>query len=722
MRVLIVDDIPETRDHVNKLLETEGFEVAGMASTGREAVQEAIKLVPDVVLIDILMPDGYGIEATEKILAVVPEVRVVMMSILGETENLRRSMLAGASDYLVKPFSADELRSALDPLGSVPLDRRRELTPADARQAGIGRRETSTAGLAMAEASDAGTTAVSTVFELLQVDAQWSQRDSRGFTWWPYQYAQSVWADPAIDDDGIVVCRLHAESDLLRDVTIDDNLLRTVSLMNSMSVTSALVADPEARTLRYAASFWVHDGTVDWAARLFASVVSIQAADAQSQGEMLSAMLGGIPATTSHPTSGVRGQPDDMLGIIRPVVEASASRSVWAGAEMAAAVQVLNEARMTVLATGGPSGLTAEFRHPLGTSMMQATTNEPHPTLGNGMLIHLSLPSRITEPHGSRWAADMNRREQRRIDMTPLPSRAHALGSWVVMNETATFVSFFPNLVRNPAGGDLINILLWSANRAQSGAPSHMMTTTVAGFPPVTDRQGDDRAPRDGRAPNAGPPIAPPQPGDHFAMSDDYGPMTLYRMDVDGWWRYKGEQNTWAKDEVQWFPSLMLERDRMEAVAADMLPTLIAEISRRSGATTPWPALSDETPPASRREPEPGFDYYFETWHGQPSRLARRSPGGRWDLWLERYGGWYELANQTLGATIPERAADPADEEWWALRPYRVPETALYLDDLERRSDIQHAHLLAGQGRTVDEIGLETGRSRDWLKWVAGFV
>ncbi len=114
IRVLIVDDIPETRDHLAKLLGFEAdFEVVGSAASGREAIEVAARLTPDVVLMDINMPDMDGITATERLSAEVPTASVVMMSVQGEADYLRRSMLAGAREFLVKPFSSDELASSI---------------------------------------------------------------------------------------------------------------------------------------------------------------------------------------------------------------------------------------------------------------------------------------------------------------------------------------------------------------------------------------------------------------------------------------------------------------------------------------------------------------------------------------------------------------------------------------------------------------------------------
>ena len=84
-----------------------------MAASGMEALEIAARLRPDVVLMDINMPGMDGIATTEQLSASVPTASIVMMSVQGEADYLRRSMLAGAREFLVKPFSSDELCSSI---------------------------------------------------------------------------------------------------------------------------------------------------------------------------------------------------------------------------------------------------------------------------------------------------------------------------------------------------------------------------------------------------------------------------------------------------------------------------------------------------------------------------------------------------------------------------------------------------------------------------------
>ncbi len=120
IRVLIVDDVSETRENVRKLLQFESdVDVVGVARTGKEAIQLSQDLTPDVVLMDINMPDMDGIAATEAIRSKLPAVQVVILSVQSDQNYMRRAMLAGARDFLTKPPMGDELISAIRRAGSM---------------------------------------------------------------------------------------------------------------------------------------------------------------------------------------------------------------------------------------------------------------------------------------------------------------------------------------------------------------------------------------------------------------------------------------------------------------------------------------------------------------------------------------------------------------------------------------------------------------------------
>lgn len=114
IRVLIVDDIAETRENLRKLLSFDiGIQVVGAAASGQEGIDLAKEFQPHIVLMDINMPGMDGISATEILLRQVPASQVVMLSVQGETDYVRKAMLAGARDFLTKPPTGDELMSTI---------------------------------------------------------------------------------------------------------------------------------------------------------------------------------------------------------------------------------------------------------------------------------------------------------------------------------------------------------------------------------------------------------------------------------------------------------------------------------------------------------------------------------------------------------------------------------------------------------------------------------
>ncbi len=120
VRILVVDDIAETRENIRKLLQFESdVDVVGTARSGKEGIQLAQELDPDVVLMDINMPDIDGITATDVIRKKSPYIQVVILSVQSDQNYMRKAMLAGARDFLTKPPLGDELISAIRRAGEM---------------------------------------------------------------------------------------------------------------------------------------------------------------------------------------------------------------------------------------------------------------------------------------------------------------------------------------------------------------------------------------------------------------------------------------------------------------------------------------------------------------------------------------------------------------------------------------------------------------------------
>lgn len=107
MKILIADDHTLLRDSLRHLLEAQGFLVVGEANTGRQAVEMARRLLPDIVLMDLAMPDLDGIAATRLISAELPTVKVVVLTASTEDDDLFEAIKSGAEGYLVKDLEAD---------------------------------------------------------------------------------------------------------------------------------------------------------------------------------------------------------------------------------------------------------------------------------------------------------------------------------------------------------------------------------------------------------------------------------------------------------------------------------------------------------------------------------------------------------------------------------------------------------------------------------------
>lgn len=105
-RILIVDDAAFMRNMLRNIFVESGFDIAGEAASGQEAVDRYRELRPDVVTMDIVMPEKNGIEALKEIVKDDPKARVVMCSALGQESLIIEAIESGAKDFIIKPFKA----------------------------------------------------------------------------------------------------------------------------------------------------------------------------------------------------------------------------------------------------------------------------------------------------------------------------------------------------------------------------------------------------------------------------------------------------------------------------------------------------------------------------------------------------------------------------------------------------------------------------------------
>jgi two-component system chemotaxis response regulator CheY len=114
--VMVVDDVAFARRVIKDILTSAGYSVVGEAANGEEAIAMFKKLKPQFVTMDVVMPVRGGIEATRKILEEEKDAKIIMISAMGHEQLLMEAINAGARDYILKPFSAEDLIRAVEKL------------------------------------------------------------------------------------------------------------------------------------------------------------------------------------------------------------------------------------------------------------------------------------------------------------------------------------------------------------------------------------------------------------------------------------------------------------------------------------------------------------------------------------------------------------------------------------------------------------------------------
>jgi YesN/AraC family two-component response regulator len=132
LRVLIADDNQETRRTTRLMLSLiSGIKVVAMAQNGREAVEMSRQYRPDIAIMDVVMPGLSGLEAISLMVRDRPELACIVISTERERQTLEEAMMAGARDYLLKPFTSDQLMIAVRRISQVVINHRAQFAQAD---------------------------------------------------------------------------------------------------------------------------------------------------------------------------------------------------------------------------------------------------------------------------------------------------------------------------------------------------------------------------------------------------------------------------------------------------------------------------------------------------------------------------------------------------------------------------------------------------------------
>lgn len=264
------------------------------------------------------------------------------------------------------------------------------------------------------------------IFEGMKIDPEWSVQTGRSLTWWAHRLAQRIWAEPVHEDNGHHIIRVHAHTDLLRDVPDCAETDKLLSAFNSLGGVSGFVFDRDTGRVGLRCSAYLHVQNFDWLFPFFFCATAIQAAEANSHADEIAELLNGNLDVSSHPLSGARSTPDDMLNVIEGFF---APRGEEASAFTSKDFQVamnLNP-RPWVMANASEDGFTAEFSFPgcmPPTALLTINNKATHPRLGSGLSLRLRLPVTLSGVDVAGLASKMNLAELNSEVYT------HFMGAW----------------------------------------------------------------------------------------------------------------------------------------------------------------------------------------------------------------------------------------------------------------------------------------------------
>lgn len=307
---------------------------------------------------------------------------------------------------------------------------------------------------------DPGLRAVLDIYDDLQIDAEWTVWDRRGFTWWAHRHAQRVWSEEGVDSFGQVVYRVHVETEWGSGEAIArrERQAAVAVLMGSMSLAGAVVSGDKLRWRSHAV---IHEENRAWLTKLLEIAALVQATNVERGTDILDTLeLQSV--TSERPTSGVRNVPDEMLEALVGLPLRDDPPPVD-GAEIDEVVSVLEQVGAEV--ERRPDGLSATMPQLVGGRAMTFDLSlGERASVGAGVRMTLRLPSFPETLGVQEFPLDLNRME---VHGEPM---AHLLGSWAADlpdgSEPAPFFTCFaPNVTLR--SGVLLNLVLSIGTRAR---------------------------------------------------------------------------------------------------------------------------------------------------------------------------------------------------------------------------------------------------------------
>ena len=339
---------------------------------------------------------------------------------------------------------------------------------------------------------DLGLHAVERAFEAMQIDAEWSVREARGFTWWGAWVRERIWADKAVRSRGETLWHVRACTPALRDVPDEPATYDLVNTLNGLVSLSAYAYDPEDRTISAGCGTFLYRDVVGWLEGYFVTAAALGASVAW--GQVPPQADGRALDDAPHPASGPRKDPDDMLNL------------AGAGGPPAPPIRTstLRRIAKALADEGAPVAFNTQVKAlealvPLEDELQALWGMLPveHPLMGWGLLVRLLVP-RQNGPRRAAWLANaLNLAEAAdwRGEIRP-----HALGAWTSDEGTLVHHAFFPgNTVGdlNPDAAAILvrSLLAWGMVRARFAGERLPWLDAAA-----ASRYPDDEPPEGGEA------------------------------------------------------------------------------------------------------------------------------------------------------------------------------------------------------------------------------
>ena len=327
---------------------------------------------------------------------------------------------------------------------------------------------------------DVGLEAIDRIFDMLQIDEQWSVRRPRGFTWWSYRLAQHIDATEPWQDDEFQLSRIRIRTELVDSVDPARHPEEFLAVINAQETLSAVVWGPDERSFGEYCTGIVHQENVGWLSRLLATAAILQNNAAHGRAQALAEAFGGVAAATNHPVSGERPEPDGMLEAPAQMAEqAREAGRTFTGQLCSSLSSFLPQYQLLgfsdessfsceVPFTGViPSAARAALNLPgqTETSLLRIYPGIEHPNVGMGALVTLLLPL-IFNPDDIPGVVN-------RLNLTEAQGDTHSslLGAWCPdptnkQRNTIAFTAFLPDLLAEP--GVLENQVVFQAARSRS--------------------------------------------------------------------------------------------------------------------------------------------------------------------------------------------------------------------------------------------------------------